>query len=394
MKEYREGLVNIHEDEDVFLNPHMQLSRDMNTLAAYTFFKDYTKTILDKKRDGEPIKIADPMSASGIRAIRYAKELEKLDLGVGVKLFMNDHNPEAVKMIKKNLKKNKLQGEIAQKNANDFLTNYVYEKIDLIDLDPFGAPSEYLESVFNACTWHGMLCITATDLGALAGKFTKASMRKYSARGIRPSFFKETSIRMMLAEIIMMAAKQEYTITPLFSQATRHYVRIYCKVSNNMKMIDKRLKELGFIGYCSKCEERDSWNYVDQIEKKCKCGGDMKIGHFYYLGKIHDEKFVSQMLGNLRKVEDVCEIGKGAEIRKMLGLVVDEIDVLGYHELHILSRRHEKGNPKLDYVIEGLKEKGFEASRTYFSPTAFKTNASVKEIIKLFPKKDRQKKVK
>jgi len=36
--------------------------------------------------------------------------------------------------------------------------------------------------------------------------------------------------------------------------------------------------------------------------------------------------------------------------------------------------------PPLNAVLESLRERGFKASRTHFSNTAFKTDASISEI--------------
>ena len=46
-----------------------------------------------------------------------------------------------------------------------------------------------------------------------------------------------------------------------------------------------------------------------------------------------------------------------------------------------MHSKGKKGNlPKIENVIVELISKGFEASRTHFSPTGIKTNASEKDI--------------
>jgi tRNA (guanine26-N2/guanine27-N2)-dimethyltransferase len=40
--------------------------------------------------------------------------------------------------------------------------------------------------------------------------------------------------------------------------------------------------------------------------------------------------------------------------------------------------------PKLEKIIEKLRNKGFVASPTSFSPTGFRTNANIKEITSEF----------
>jgi len=38
----------------------------------------------------------------------------------------------------------------------------------------------------------------------------------------------------------------------------------------------------------------------------------------------------------------------------------------------------------MEHIFEKLKEKGYDAARTHFSPTGFKTNASRDEIETIF----------
>jgi len=40
--------------------------------------------------------------------------------------------------------------------------------------------------------------------------------------------------------------------------------------------------------------------------------------------------------------------------------------------------------PKMKHIFEKLKEKGYDAARTHFSPIGFKTNASMDEIEVIF----------
>jgi len=40
--------------------------------------------------------------------------------------------------------------------------------------------------------------------------------------------------------------------------------------------------------------------------------------------------------------------------------------------------------PKMEHIFEKLEEKGYDAARTHFSPTGFKTNAPRNEIEVIF----------
>ena len=70
----------------VFYNPAMKLNRDIAILLINTLGR-------------KGLRIADPLAGSGIRGIRFIKELQK---GTIKELMMNDANPTATKAIKHN----------------------------------------------------------------------------------------------------------------------------------------------------------------------------------------------------------------------------------------------------------------------------------------------------
>ncbi|MEK6921347.1 MAG: hypothetical protein AABX82_05660 [Nanoarchaeota archaeon] len=59
------------------------------------------------------LQIADPFAASEIREIRILKECKK---GKGESLLLNDHSPDAIQQIKKNLKQNKVNEKHLQED--------------------------------------------------------------------------------------------------------------------------------------------------------------------------------------------------------------------------------------------------------------------------------------
>jgi len=77
----------ISKEMEVFYNPVMKLNRDITILLLQQF---------------PPMSICDPLSASGIRSIRFAKELKYKSI------IVNDYDKKSVISIKKNIKLNKL----------------------------------------------------------------------------------------------------------------------------------------------------------------------------------------------------------------------------------------------------------------------------------------------
>jgi tRNA (guanine26-N2/guanine27-N2)-dimethyltransferase len=64
-------------------------------------------------------------------------------------------------------------------------------------------------------------------------------------------------------------------------------------------------------------------------------------------------------------------------------LCSQEIDSPFYYDLHKIAKSLKTSSPKIESVIEKLREKGFQASRTHLCRTGVKTNAGVSEILKL-----------
>src|SRR3989338_11630452 len=88
---YSEKTKKISKQMEVFYNPVMKLNRSISVLLIKSFFD-------------EKIRIADILAGSGIRSIRFLKEVgEKIE-----SVDINDNSKKAVDMIKKNLRLNKI----------------------------------------------------------------------------------------------------------------------------------------------------------------------------------------------------------------------------------------------------------------------------------------------
>lgn len=101
---------------------------------------------------------------SGIRGVRYKNEIN----GAG-HVFINDISETANEYERHNVKLNNLEDiEIFQHDASMFLRMHRGE-FDVIDIDPFGTPSPFLDSAGYCSRRNSLLCVTATDTSALCG---------------------------------------------------------------------------------------------------------------------------------------------------------------------------------------------------------------------------------
>ena len=162
IKRIEEGLTKIEFPEfekvsseaPVFYNPHMELNRDLSILAIQAF----------QKKEQREIDICDLFGGSGIRGIRYKNEID----GVG-HVYINDISETANYYEQHNIDLNNLDNiEISQHDASMFL-RLKRGEFDVIDIDPFGTPSPFIDSAGYCARRNSLLCVTATDTSALCG---------------------------------------------------------------------------------------------------------------------------------------------------------------------------------------------------------------------------------
>lgn len=351
MKTVTEGKANLlvpseslTRKSEAFYNPGMEHQRNV-TIAALNILK--------------PREILDPLAATGVRGIRILKEVS----GVR-KVVFNDANPMAVKIIERNLKLNKIKKskyEIYRKDAN--LLFLEKRKFDFIDIDPFGSPVKYLRNVGYSIKNGSVLGVTATDSGALAGKFRKACFRRYGVFVGTTDFPKELGIRVLITSILQNLAVHDLTFEPLYSHAN-HYFRTIGLVKHGP---DRSLSKILFVSYCPKCH-----NKIIGVEKSCEnCKGKMNLLGPLWTGKIQDRGFCRKLLASFE-----------FKNKKEIVMCSEESDSPFYYDMHEMARYLKTSPPKIEDVAKKLRKMNFCGSRTHLCRTGVKTNAGVKEILK------------
>ena len=152
-----------------FFNPAARLSRDISILI-YTSFIRLNSCQFKKV----PITLADAFSGVGARSIRVVKETPLVD-----KVILNDLNPVAIKAAKASAKINYVGDKCSysQKDVHVFLNernSNKKERYVIADLDPFGSPSPYVDSLLRAVTDGGLISVTATDTAVPLWKVSKS----------------------------------------------------------------------------------------------------------------------------------------------------------------------------------------------------------------------------
>ena len=222
----------VSKEMEVFYNPVMSINRDISILLL--------NSVENKK-----MRMADLMAASGIRSIRFLKELDKNKIE---EIHINDYSKDSISLIKKNLRLNKIKAagkkiKITNEDANLFLLNSM--GFDYIDIDPFGTPNPFLDAACKRISRNGILAVTATDTSALCGTYVNACKRKYWAVPKNDATMHETGLRILIRKVQLVGAQYDKALMPVFSYSKDHYMRVFFRNEKGKNKVDEILKYHG-----------------------------------------------------------------------------------------------------------------------------------------------------
>ena len=419
-----------------FFNPAARLSRDLSILIYTSFIR-----LNSFQFKNVPITLADAFSGVGARSIRVAKESPLVD-----KVILNDLNPVALQAAKKSAEINYVGDKCSysQKDVHAFLNERGSNKKQryvIADLDPFGSPSPYIDSLLRAVVDGGLISVTATDTAVLYGKYPKVCFRKYFSRPINCTYSNETAIRILISFIGLLAGRMDLSIEPVFAHSHRHYSRVYVRVHVSSNEANKLVDNLGYITHCFNCGDRKEYPLTFQLpllcsicgsnsrnknEKKLNVAGPLWIkpifsrrlisdvlcdeGNNYSArnydlsqedhgprpknnysdSKSDDKKFIryysesSILPSQLLCSDNSAQVPSQKYFRhifQLLDTATLELDDLPYYyTIDEVGSALRTSPPPMNSILERIIQGGFRGSRTSFRPTGFKTNASMEEI--------------
>ena len=386
-----------------FFNPSAKLNRDISIIAYRAFMQD-----LKKNRKS----LADSFSGIGARALRVAVEAPEIE-----EIHMNDINPIAIDLSKKaadlNFVTEKCNFSINE--VCNFLTARPTkknggERFGIVDLDPFGSPSQYIDCVLRAVLDRGLISITATDTAVLCGVYRDVCFRRYYGRPINNHYANETALRLLTSLIALTASRLELAIHPLFAHANLHYLRVYIEVSLSSSQANKVYDNIGYLRHCFRCGNRNIIMEYDKSEVCELCGNGFSLGGKLWISRLLDKNFIRKMssyhhhhdelksnssntnndnkenidYNNNNNNDDDNNNKKNDIIKKILAICLNEIDdIPHYFRADEISSKLKTSPLPLQNIIEKLSTAGFRASKTSLNTSAFKTDARIDQILSL-----------
>lgn len=387
-------------DGKVFYNPVQEFNRDLSIAVLLIFAKERLDEELRRKNDSEKgdkisstprdtegrrtgITILEALSATGLRSIRYAKEVE------GVRqIVANDISEKAVDSIRRNVLHNGVENLVTPHHEDATLLMYQrrHNRFDAVDLDPYGCPSRYLDGAVQCVSDGGILLVTATDMAVLVGNVPETCYYKYGAIPIKSKCCHELALRILLQSIASCAGRYARYIVPLLSVSVDFYIRVFVKVFTSHVKCKETSSNIGMFYQCRGCESMNVQPLMTKssktkgykvppapaVEQRCEqCQYQQFMGGPIWLGPLHEQEFVSRLLCSLSGME----LGTSKRMEGVLTMIHEELDVPLYYNLDRLMSIVKCSVPPMLLFRSALLNAGHKVSYSHACKVSIKTDA-------------------
>lgn len=383
--------------DEVFYNPIQQFNRDLSIMVikAYDEIRHEKIQAIKKKSKNKRtklngLKILESLAASGLRSCRYGLEIPEAG-----KIVANDMLAEAVKSINKNVEYNKLTDKVVanQGDAIKFMGS-TDEKFHIVDLDPYGTAAPFIDSAIQCLEDDGMLLVTCTDAGVLAGSgYPEKCFALYGGNNFGNAYVNgesnhEVGIRLILNLIASTAAKYKKTIEPMLSLSIDYYFRVLVKVKTSPINVKNHASETMLTYGCNGCghkivqplgmKNNTKFQYPKlqgPISSNCQyCGTSYNVAGPMYAGNLHNCEFIDKVL-KINESSDKEIYATHERIKGMLTLASNELDDAPFFfNLNQLCSIFKSPPISIEQYTKAVGNLGYKVSLTHAKKNCVKTN--------------------
>uniref|UniRef100_UPI00358FD9B3 tRNA (guanine(26)-N(2))-dimethyltransferase-like isoform X2 n=1 Tax=Myxine glutinosa TaxID=7769 RepID=UPI00358FD9B3 len=416
---------------EVFYNPVQEFNRDL-TCAVITEFvrenlasKNISVVVPGEEGDvtshGAPdesesfasveqccqdgVYILEALAASGLRSIRFAKEIP------GIKeIVANDFSDKAVDSIKKNVLLNGVQHLVTESFSDASMLMHQHKsnkkQFDVIDLDPYGSPVQFLDAAVQAVKDGGLLCVTCTDMAVLAGNASETCYSKYGAMSLKAKFCHEMALRILLHCIDLHANRYHRYIVPLLSVSADFYVRVFVRIYVGQAKVKMSASKRALVYQCVGC----GTFHLQKMGKRVQIGTNFKftpaqgppvgpvcdvcthhhqsehttdtillglspkLGGPIWAESMYDESFIRNILSAVQR--NPARFGTTSRIIGMITVMTEELNNCPlYYCLDHLSSVVHVNTPSMLQMRSAILNAGYDVSLSHACKNAIKTNA-------------------
>jgi len=282
-----------------------QLEKDLDAeVEAARASVDFTKLAQESSHTNDGMAIFEALAASGLRSLRYWKEVPGLRT-----MVVNDLDPGAIDLAKENVIRNGLEDALAKEEGdehnndqddaameedntdplkrfnlrppgiklqvgdathemymsripptlhpsqyNTTQSKYQMTQYDVIDLDPYGSAAPFLDGALQSIVSGGLMCITCTDMAALGGSHPETCYGRYGAFPVqRSGYLQELALRILLYHVSIIAGRYGRTIRPVLSVGMAFYCRVFVEVWDDKAGVNNLSLSHGHLFQSIKC---------------------------------------------------------------------------------------------------------------------------------------------
>ncbi len=303
--------------------------------------------------------VLDALSATGLRALRYAHEIP-----FTTSVTANDLLPAATETINLNVLHNNLGGKIISTTGNALTHMYSLvgdaidhkgklkpsKKYDVIDLDPYGTAAPFIDAAVQSVRDDGgLLCVTCTDAGVWASNgYPEKTYSLYGGIPIKGPHSHEGGLRLILHAIATSAARYGLAIEPLLSLSIDFYARVFVRIRKSPADVKFLAGKTMLVYNCdsgcgawttqllaknklapNKSGKGTFYKHVFALAPStgefCEhCGTKTHMAGPMYAGPLHSAAFIRRILDDLPKVSKET-YATTDRIEGMLNLALDEM---------------------------------------------------------------------
>ncbi|KAM9313070.1 tRNA (guanine(26)-N(2))-dimethyltransferase [Gastrophryne carolinensis] len=337
----------------------------------------------------EGLRVLEGLAASGLRSIRFAKEVPGLQ-----SIIANDFSSSAVELIKRNIQYNNVENLVSASFSDARLLMYnrmgIRDRFDVIDLDPYGSPSMFLDAAVQSVSDGGLLCVTCTDMAVLAGNNGETCYAKYGAMSLKSKFCHEMALRILLHSLDLRANCYQRYIVPLISISADFYIRVFVRVFTGQAKVKMSASKQAMVYNCVGC----GTYHLQRMGRATAHGNNMKysagtgppvgmscefcqqrhqVGGPIWAEALHDKEFVRRVLSASER--NPKRFKTSDRIDGMLSMVTEELDIPLYYTLDNLSSTIRCNTPGLLQFRSALLYAGYKVSLSHACQNAIKTDA-------------------
>ncbi|KAI5123353.1 hypothetical protein M0805_001774 [Coniferiporia weirii] len=378
--------------------------------------------------------LLEALSATGLRAIRYAKEIPLVKY-----VIANDLSPAAVEAIRRNVELNELgqrhdssiedgqdvKGEDAEnhrtvqdsKSAKVRINEgdacalmYSHRadrlRVDCVDLDPYGTAAPFIDAAIQCVNDGGLLCVTCTDMTVLAtNNYPEKCYSNYGGIPVKAEYCHEAALRLVLHTVSTSVARYGRYIQPLLSLSIDFYVRLFIRIQSGPSEVKKAASKTSTYYVCSGCQsfyEQPLGKIMEKVSEKSgqvnllykqrvgppvgdkcpECDSALHVAGPMWSGPIHDKDFAGEVLAHVEANESMY--GTSTRMKGMVTVAKEELDTPFYFTPGRMAGLFHCVSPSLEETSNALLHAGFAMSRSHALAGSIKTTATRQDVHDVF----------